>query len=204
MAAWSAAARSAYRNSQLAADVLALADAAGAEQFHLAGHDWGAARSWYMAACQLPWLPERVLGRRGGQAFRDILVRTGLDPASADRYAARARDPAVLRGPLKPSCAGVTSPGPIASPNSTAPHTGCPSRPPTRWRRCSRSTSPRCLTAAYACEPRTGNSGIHRRDLRLAEQRTTFRSLLENTTIEPSVRSINMNPQVLPIAPSAL
>jgi hypothetical protein len=53
-----------------------------------------------MAACQLPWLPERVLGRRGGQAFRDTLVRTGLDPASADRYAARARDPAVLRGPL--------------------------------------------------------------------------------------------------------
>jgi pimeloyl-ACP methyl ester carboxylesterase len=132
------AARSAYRNSQLAADVLALADAAGAEQFHLAGHDWGAAlawyvagrhparvtslaalsvphpqafaralitgsqaaRSWYMAAWQLPWLPERVLGRRGGQAFRDMLVRTGLDPASADRYAARARDPAGLRGPL--------------------------------------------------------------------------------------------------------
>ena len=132
------AGRSAYRNSQLAADVLALADAAGAQRFHLAGHDWGAAlawyvagrhpgrvtslaalsvphpqafaqalissnqaaRSWYMAACQLPWLPERVLGRRGGQAFRDILVRTGLDPVSADRYAGRARDPAVLRGPL--------------------------------------------------------------------------------------------------------
>jgi pimeloyl-ACP methyl ester carboxylesterase len=27
-------------------------------------------------------------------------VRTGLDPASADRYAARFRDPAVMRGPL--------------------------------------------------------------------------------------------------------
>src|SRR6202050_1918683 len=132
------AARSAYRNSQLAADVLALADAAGAERFHLAGHDWGAAlawyvagrhpgrvislaalsvphpraftqamitggqaaRSWYMAACQLPSLPERVLARRGGRAFRDILVATGLDPASADRYAVRARDPAALRGPL--------------------------------------------------------------------------------------------------------
>ncbi|HEV3289754.1 MAG TPA: alpha/beta fold hydrolase, partial [Streptosporangiaceae bacterium] len=131
-------ARSAYRNSQLAADVLALADAAGADRFHLAGHDWGAAlawyvagrhpgrvtslaalsvphpqaftralitgsqaaRSWYMAAWQLPWLPERVLGRRGGQAFRDTLLRTGLDPASADRYAARARDPAMMRGPL--------------------------------------------------------------------------------------------------------
>jgi pimeloyl-ACP methyl ester carboxylesterase len=133
-------ARSAYRNSELAADVLALADAAGAEQFHLAGHDWGAAlawyvagrhpervaslaalsvphpqafgramvsvtsgqaiRSWYMAACQLPWLPEWALSRGGGQAFRDTLVRTGLDPASAGRYAARARDPAGLSGPL--------------------------------------------------------------------------------------------------------
>jgi pimeloyl-ACP methyl ester carboxylesterase len=132
------AARSAYRNSQLATDVLALADAAGAERFHLAGHDWGAAlawyvagrhpgrvislaalsvphpgafaramicgsqaaRSWYMAAWQLPWLPERALGRRDGRVFRDMLVRTGLDPASAARYAARARDPAGLRGPL--------------------------------------------------------------------------------------------------------
>jgi pimeloyl-ACP methyl ester carboxylesterase len=134
------AARSAYRNSALAADVLALADAAGAERFQLAGHDWGAAlawyvagrhpervisvaalsvphpqafgralasvtsgqaiRSWYMAACQVPWLPERVLSRGGGRAFRDTLVRTGLDPVSAGRYAARARDPAGLRGPL--------------------------------------------------------------------------------------------------------
>jgi pimeloyl-ACP methyl ester carboxylesterase len=131
-------ARSAYRNSQLAADVLALADAAGAERFHLAGHDWGAAlawyvagrypgrvtslaalsvphpqafaralisssqaaRSWYMAAWQLPWLPEQMLARRGGQALRDMLVHSGLDPASADRYAARARDLAALRGPL--------------------------------------------------------------------------------------------------------
>src|SRR6202453_1759578 len=123
-------ARSAYRNSQLASDVLALADAAGAERFHLAGHDWGAAlawyvagrhpervislaalsvphpqaftramisgsqaaRSWYMAAWQLPWLPERALSGRDGQALRDMLVRSGLDPAIADRYAARARD----------------------------------------------------------------------------------------------------------------
>ncbi len=118
--------------------MLALADAAGAERFHLVGHDWGAAlawylagryprrvislaalsvphpqaftralvtgsqapRSWYMAVCQLPWLPEQVLSRRGGQLFRDILVRAGLDRASADRYAARGQDPAALRGPL--------------------------------------------------------------------------------------------------------
>jgi len=132
------AARSTYRNSQLAGDVLALANAAGVERFHLAGHDWGAVlawyvagrhpdrvasvaglsvphpqafvramitgdqarRSWYMAAWQLPWLPERMLGRRGGQVLRDVLVRTGLDPATADRYAARAQDPAALRGAL--------------------------------------------------------------------------------------------------------
>jgi len=132
------AARAAYRNSELAADVLALADAAGAERFHLAGHDWGAAlawyvagrqpervaslaalsvphpqafaeamvtggqviRSWYMAAWQLPWLPERMLGRRGGQALQGMLVGSGLDTASAERYAARAVAPATLRGPL--------------------------------------------------------------------------------------------------------
>ena len=231
------AARSAYRNSQLAADVLALADAVGAERFHLAGHDWGAAlawyvagrhpgrvtslaalsvphpqafaralitgsqaaRSWYMAAWQLPWLPERALGRRGGQAFRDTLVRTGLDPASADRYAARARDPAVLRGPLnwyrampfslrepagpirvptmfawvtatgssrgpRPSCAGTTSPGPIASPNSMAPRTGCPSKPPTRWRRCSRSTSRPRPDSWVGRRTPTGNPGNRLRD----------------------------------------
>ena len=131
-------ARSAYRNSALAGDVLALAGAAGADRFHLVGHDWGAAlawyvagrypervtslaalsvphpqafgramvssnqavRSWYMAACQLPFLPERALSRRGGQGFRDTLVRTGLDPVSAGRYATRAQDPAGLRGPL--------------------------------------------------------------------------------------------------------
>ena len=52
------AARSAYRNSQLAADVLALADAAGAERFHLAGHDWGAALAWYVAGRH----PGRVTG----------------------------------------------------------------------------------------------------------------------------------------------
>jgi pimeloyl-ACP methyl ester carboxylesterase len=131
-------ARSAYRNSELASDVLALADAAGADRFHLAGHDWGAAlawyvagrypervaslaalsvphpqafgralvsssqavRSWYMAAWQLPFLPERALSRRGGRGFRDTLVRMGLDPVSAERYAARAQDPGGLRGPL--------------------------------------------------------------------------------------------------------
>ncbi|MBV9206744.1 MAG: alpha/beta fold hydrolase [Actinobacteria bacterium] len=132
------AARSAYTLSRLAGDVLALADAAGTERFHLVGHDWGAAlawyvaghhpgrlislsalsvphpeaflrafrssnqatRSWYMAAFQLPWLPELAFARRGGEAMRAFLLGSGLDPDSAARYAARAADPAAMRGPL--------------------------------------------------------------------------------------------------------
>ena len=38
-----------YAMASLAADVLALADAAGAARFHLLGHDWGAAVSWWLA-----------------------------------------------------------------------------------------------------------------------------------------------------------
>ena len=132
------AARSAYTLSRLAGDVLALADAAKAERFHLAGHDWGAAlawymaghypdrlisvaalsvphpgaymralvsssqaaRSWYIAAFQLPVLPELALSRRGGQVMRAALGRAGLDPDSAARYAARAADPGAMRGPV--------------------------------------------------------------------------------------------------------
>jgi pimeloyl-ACP methyl ester carboxylesterase len=132
------AARSAYTLARLAGDVLALADAAGAERFHLVGHDWGgglawylaahhpgrlisvaslsvphpeaflralisssqAARSWYIAAFQVPRLPELAFSRRGGDAMRAALIRTGLDPANAAHYAARATDPAAMRGPL--------------------------------------------------------------------------------------------------------
>jgi pimeloyl-ACP methyl ester carboxylesterase len=131
-------ARAAYTLPHIAADVLALAEAAGAERFHLVGHDWGAAlawyvagthpgrllslaassvphpqafyralatsrqaaMSWYMAAFQVPWLPERLMTLRGGAVMREVLVRTGLDAASAGRYARRAANPAALRGPL--------------------------------------------------------------------------------------------------------
>ncbi|OJF15899.1 alpha/beta fold hydrolase [Couchioplanes caeruleus] len=130
--------RRAYTLSRLAGDVLALADAAGAERFHVVGHDWGAAlawylagrhprrvislgalsvphpeaflralagssqavRSWYMLAFQVPGLPELALSRRGGRAMRAALIRTGLDPANAGRYASRAADRAAMRGPL--------------------------------------------------------------------------------------------------------
>jgi pimeloyl-ACP methyl ester carboxylesterase len=42
--------RRAYETSELAADVLALADVAGAERFDVVGHDWGAAVAWQLAA----------------------------------------------------------------------------------------------------------------------------------------------------------
>lgn len=40
----------AYQINHLADDVIALADAAGIEHFHLIGHDWGAAIGWVVAA----------------------------------------------------------------------------------------------------------------------------------------------------------
>ncbi|MFT4127416.1 MAG: alpha/beta fold hydrolase [Gordonia sp. (in: high G+C Gram-positive bacteria)] len=45
-----------YRISELAADVIALVDALGAEKVHLVGHDWGAAVAWAVAATY----PDRI------------------------------------------------------------------------------------------------------------------------------------------------
>jgi pimeloyl-ACP methyl ester carboxylesterase len=45
-----------YTMDHLCADVLALADAAGADRFHVLGHDWGAAVAWALASAR----PERV------------------------------------------------------------------------------------------------------------------------------------------------
>src|SRR5688572_5632939 len=38
-----------YAIPNLVADVLGIADALGAERFHLVGHDWGAAVAWQVA-----------------------------------------------------------------------------------------------------------------------------------------------------------
>jgi pimeloyl-ACP methyl ester carboxylesterase len=50
------AGRHAYRMPELIADVLAMAEQLGAGRFHLAGHDWGGAVAWALAARH----PERV------------------------------------------------------------------------------------------------------------------------------------------------
>lgn len=48
--------RSAYRLRETTDDVLALLDAAGLEQAHVVGHDWGAVVAWALGA----WHPARV------------------------------------------------------------------------------------------------------------------------------------------------
>lgn len=48
--------RRAYAMRNLVGDVLALADAAGADRFHLVGHDWGGGVAWATAASH----PERL------------------------------------------------------------------------------------------------------------------------------------------------
>jgi pimeloyl-ACP methyl ester carboxylesterase len=132
------ASRPAYVLEALADDVVALLDAAGVEQAHVVGHDWGGAvawylgsrradrvrsltvlstphpaamsaawfrssqglRSWYIAAFQLPVLPELVMGAGGGRLFVGGLRRSGLNPERAAHYAARMREPGALRAAL--------------------------------------------------------------------------------------------------------
>lgn len=55
-----------------------------------------ARRSWYIAAFQLPWLPEAVLRRR----LPAVLRRTGLPDEHAQRYAAAFREPGAAGGGL--------------------------------------------------------------------------------------------------------
>ncbi len=116
-----------YALDRLVGDVLALADTAGAERFHVVGHDWGGAvawglaathperlasmtslttpharalagsmirstqllKSWYVAAFQLPWVPEQLLrGEGGAKRLRAQLMESGLPEAQAEESVA--------------------------------------------------------------------------------------------------------------------
>lgn len=50
------------------------------------------ARSWYMLAFQLPFLPEAAIAAGGGSRVRATLVGSGLPETYADEYAAMLRD----------------------------------------------------------------------------------------------------------------
>jgi pimeloyl-ACP methyl ester carboxylesterase len=90
----------AYAMSELVGDVIGLADALGAERFHLVGHDWGGAVAWYVAGRHPDRLhtvavvstphPEALrrayVGELGGdQAERSGYMRFFRQPDSQDR-----------------------------------------------------------------------------------------------------------------------
>ena len=66
----------AYRLPVLARDVLGLADAAGAQQFSVVGHDWGGAIAWHLATVH----PERL---------HRIVVLNGVHPGTVGLHALR-------------------------------------------------------------------------------------------------------------------
>jgi pimeloyl-ACP methyl ester carboxylesterase len=77
------AALDAYATSRLVADVLDLADALGAERFHLVGHDWGGQVAWLTAAGHAARLASlTVLSRPHPAAFARSF---DLDAAQATR-----------------------------------------------------------------------------------------------------------------------
>ena len=53
-------------------------------------------KSWYIAAFQLPHLPERLMAA----GFERVMSRSGLPAADRSRYAAVLADPAALAGPI--------------------------------------------------------------------------------------------------------
>lgn len=57
-------------------------------------------RSAYMAAFQVPWLPEAVSLAAGGRLMRAALTRSGLPAERAARYVRRMREPDALRSAL--------------------------------------------------------------------------------------------------------
>ena len=77
-----------YAIPHLVADVLGIADAVGAERFHLVGHDWGAAVAWQVAGRH----PERVrtltiLSVPHPAAFgRALAGEDGADQATRSSY----------------------------------------------------------------------------------------------------------------------
>ena len=86
---------SAYAMPQLVDDVVGLADALGAERFHLVGHDWGGAVAWHVAARHPGRLRTlTVLSTPHPEALRRAYVgELGGDQAQRSGYMAFFRQP---------------------------------------------------------------------------------------------------------------
>ena len=73
-----------YRLSLLVSDVTSLADAVGADRFHIVGHDWGGWVTWAVAALA----PDRVITANPVSVpHPDAFARVLNDPASAQAQA---------------------------------------------------------------------------------------------------------------------
>lgn len=77
-----------YAIPQLVADVIGVADAVGADRFHLVGHDWGAAVAWQVAGRHQDRLRTlTILSVPHPSAFgRAIQGEAGADQASRSSY----------------------------------------------------------------------------------------------------------------------
>lgn len=75
-------------------------------------------KSWYLAAYQLPWLPELMLSR----LLRRLLLNAGLSPASVEHSVALMNQPGALRGALN-WYRGLAFDLRSAQPRSTVPTT---------------------------------------------------------------------------------
>ena len=86
----------AYRLDELARDVLALADACGAQRFSLVGHDWGASVAWWVATKY----PERLERLAILNAPHPAIWRRSMTEDPAQRK--KSRYVQMLRIPLLP------------------------------------------------------------------------------------------------------
>jgi pimeloyl-ACP methyl ester carboxylesterase len=73
--------REAYATEPLVADVIAIADALGAQRFHLVGHDWGGALAWQVAARH----PDRLRSLCVASTPHPLAFRRALDDPATDQ-----------------------------------------------------------------------------------------------------------------------
>lgn len=97
-----------YGTAYLVADVLAIADALGAEQFDLVGHDWGGAIAWQVAGRH----PDRVrtltvVSTPHPMAFATALAAGSGEQAGKSAYIEFFRDPASTEGMLANDAQGL-------------------------------------------------------------------------------------------------
>jgi len=91
-----------YRNAALVADVVGLADALGADRFHLVGHDWGGAIAWQVAGRHAERVATlTVLSTPHPVALGEALAgQLGGDQVSRSGYMALFREPGAEHGML--------------------------------------------------------------------------------------------------------